>query len=69
VDDLLAAGWVGEVDGTLELTPDGVREQQELAQRVGEVRGLVAAALSEDEYAALIRLLAKLVDAVPDGSR
>src|SRR5687767_8956220 len=65
VDELEARGWVGEVDGMLELTPDGVREQQDLATDVGQVRGLVAAALSEDEYATLLGLLARVVEALP----
>lgn len=69
VDDLRERGWVAESsDGLLQLTPDGVREQQALAPLVDEVRHKVAEALPEEDYVTLVRLLARLVDALPETS-
>jgi DNA-binding MarR family transcriptional regulator len=69
IDDLRERGWVAESSsGSLQLTPDGVREQQELAPLVEEVRHEVAGALPEEDYVTLVRLLARLVDALPERS-
>lgn len=66
VDDLRERGWVAESsDGLLQLTPDGIREQQALAPLVEEVRRRVAEALPEEDYVTLVRLLARLVEALP----
>ncbi|HEU0101281.1 MAG TPA: MarR family winged helix-turn-helix transcriptional regulator [Mycobacteriales bacterium] len=67
VDDLRERGWVAESpDGMLRLTPAGAREQQALAPLVEDVRHMVAAALPEEDYVTLVRLLARLVEALPE---
>ena len=69
LDDLRERGWVAEpADGALRLTPDGAREQQVLAALVAEVRQTVATALPEGDHATLVRLLARLVEALPPTS-
>jgi len=66
LDDLRERGWVtNSSDGALRLTPEGSHEQQALAALVAEVRQTVAAALPEEDYGTLVRLLARLVDALP----
>ncbi|HEX6516585.1 MAG TPA: hypothetical protein VF049_13530 [Nocardioidaceae bacterium] len=69
VDDLRRRGWLAESDGALRLTPDGVRTQETLAPLVDRVRQSVTGALSDDEYATLVRLLARLVAAFPEPAR
>ncbi|MDN5854938.1 MAG: hypothetical protein L0K86_19230 [Actinomycetia bacterium] len=69
VDDLRSRGWVAESDSVLRLTPDGVRTQQTLARLVDNVRDKVTGALPDDEYATLVRLLARLVAALPEPTR
>lgn len=69
VDDLRSRGWVDESNGLLQLTPEGVREQQALVPLVEDVRQHVAAALPHEDYVTLVRLLAHLVAAFPDPSR
>lgn len=69
VDDLRRRGWVVESsDGLLALTAEGRGEQRALAPLVDEVRDRVAAALPEEDYRTLVRLLARLVGAFPEGS-
>ena len=69
VDKLRERGWVAELsDGSLQLTPDGIREQQALGSLVEEVRHKVAEALPEEDYITLVRLLARLVGALPETS-
>jgi hypothetical protein len=64
--DVLAAlgerGWVTPGDDRVALTDGGAAAHARLAERVGEVRGLVRAALPGDDYVTLVRLLAQLVD-------
>jgi len=67
VDDLRERGWVVKSSAQmLQLTPDGVREQQALAPLVEQVRHKVADALPAEDYVTLVRLLARLVDALPE---
>lgn len=69
VDDLRRRGWVDESDGLLHLTSGGAREHEALAPLADDVRRRVAAALPQDEYVTLVRLLARLVSAFPEPSR
>lgn len=69
IDDLRERGWVAEsFDEVLQLTPDGAREQQALVPLVEEVRHKVAEALPEEDYVTLVRLLARLVEALRETS-
>lgn len=68
IDDLHRRGWVEESDGLLTLTSEGTREQGVLPPLVDDVRRQVVAALPEDEYITLVRLLARLVAAFPEPS-
>lgn len=61
VDDLMSRAWVEESGGLLRLTSDGEREQAALQSLVDDVRRQVAAALAEDDYVTLIRLLERLI--------
>ena len=63
VDDLIARGWVADTD-PLTVTAEGRAVEAELAERVGEVRRRVAAALADGDYDMLVQLLARLVAAV-----
>ncbi len=63
VDDLIIRGWVTETD-PLTVTTEGRAVEAELAERVGEVRRRVAAALPDGDYDMLVQLLARLVAAV-----
>lgn len=69
VDALERRGWVDLSDGTLRLTQAGAAEQAALAPLVQRVRDQVATALPEDDYAKLVRLLARLVDGLPAPAR
>lgn len=69
IDDLHQRGWVEDADGALRLTDEGAREHDVLAPLVQDVRRQVAAALPQDDYATLVRLLARLVDALPGPTR
>ena len=53
----------------LRLTPAGAQEQAALAPLTEDVRRQVAAALPEDDYLTLVRLLARLVAGLPEPSR
>ena len=68
IDGLRARGWVEESGGAVRLTPAGLDMHEALAPLVDQVRKRVAGALPEDEYAALIRLLARLVGALREPS-
>lgn len=61
VSDLTARGWIEESSGLLRLTPDGQREQAALATVVDDIRRQVAAALPQDDYVTLVRLLQRLI--------
>ena len=69
VDELRRRGLVAESDGALRLTALGAQEQEALAPLVENVRHQVAAALPEDDYLILVRLLARLVAGLPEPSR
>jgi len=69
VDGLKRRGWVDESGGALRLTPAGARKQASLVPLVEDVRRQVATALPEDDYVALVRLLARLVAGLPESSR
>ena len=64
VDDLQAREWVEEADGLLRLTAEGARQQTALAPLVAEVRRRVSSALPEEDYGTLVRLLARLTQAL-----
>ena len=68
VDSLRSRGWVTESNGILRLTEDGVRKQETLAPAVERVRHQVSDALN-GEYVTLVRLLARLVAALPEPRR
>lgn len=61
LNGLSSRGWIDTSAGLLRLTTDGAREQAELAPLVDGVRGQVAAALPQDDYLTLVRLLERLV--------
>lgn len=65
VDDLHSRGWVADSDSLLRLTPDGARAQETLAPLADRVRHQVAGVLPDEEYATVVRLLARLVAAFP----
>lgn len=65
IDGLRSRGWVDESDGVLRLTPSGLGKQQTLAPLVEHVRKHISQALPPDEYATLIRLIARVVAALP----
>ncbi|MPZ95016.1 MAG: hypothetical protein GEU96_08910 [Propionibacteriales bacterium] len=69
VDNLLSRGWLAEPDSVLRLTPNGVRKQESLAPLVEQVRNKVTGALPGDEYATLVRLLARLVAGLTESTR
>lgn len=62
--DLISRDWIEESDGLLRLTSDGEREYADLAPVVAKVRGQVSAALPQDDYVMLVRLLERLVAAL-----
>src|SRR5664279_225628 len=64
VDDLTSRGWIGESAGLLRLTPVGDRQYADLSLLIDDVRGQVAAALPQEEYLTLVRLLQRLVVAL-----
>ncbi len=66
IDDFQERGWVEEAAGVLRLTAIGADEYEKLAPLVDQVRHTVATALPQDDYLALIRLLARLAAGLPD---
>ncbi len=58
--DLTSRGWIEESSGLLRLTREGEREQAALATVVDDIRRQVAAALPQDDYVTLVRLLQRL---------
>lgn len=64
LDHLRSQGWVEQSSGRLQLTEAGVRQQESLAPLIDGVRQRIAAALPQEEYAALVGLLARLVAAL-----
>ncbi len=61
VGDLTSRGWIEESSGLLRLTREGEREQASLATVVDDIRRQVAAALPQDDYVTLVRLLQRLI--------
>lgn len=61
IADLTKRGWIREAGGLLSLTPDGEREQRALVELTDGVRRRVTAALPDDDYVTLVRLLERLV--------
>ena len=59
-----ARGWAEQDGSLLRLTSSGTDQHALLAPRVGEVRRSIKAALPQDDYIALIRLLSRLTEAV-----
>ena len=64
VDDVLERGWLAETDGVLQLTESGVRQHAAVAPLVGRVRERVRTVLPQDDYVTLVRLLARLTEAL-----
>ena len=65
IDRMSCRGWIEEAADVARLTPAGVEKQAALAQLVDGVRQQVTAALPRSEYAELVALLARLVEALP----
>ncbi|MGB7447878.1 MAG: MarR family winged helix-turn-helix transcriptional regulator [Ornithinimicrobium sp.] len=65
IDDLSSRGWIDDTADSLQLTQAGSSQYAGLAPLVDDVRGRVAAALSEEEYVVLVGLLSRLVAALP----
>ncbi len=59
--DLAGRGWVADDAGTPELTADGRAAHERLAAAVGAFRRRVADGLTAEEYAAVVRGLARMV--------
>lgn len=64
VSHLQAQLMVEEAAGLLQLTPDGARQQAELAPLVDTVRQQISAALPREDYVTLVRLLARLTESL-----
>ncbi|MFI6900611.1 MarR family transcriptional regulator [Nonomuraea sp. NPDC050394] len=59
---LAARGLVAEEGGRVGLTAGGRRVQAKLAEAVAGVRGVVGRGVSEEEYAATVGVLARMVN-------
>lgn len=69
LDDVVARGWAEESEGALRLTATGEAEHAASSPLVDAVRQRVAAALPQDQYPTLVRLLEQLVAGLePPGS-
>lgn len=64
LDRLQAQGWVEESGDLVLLTQAGSRQQEALGPLIDGVRQQIAAALPQDDYIALVGLLARLVTAL-----
>lgn len=64
LEDLTAKGMVEQDAGMLRLTLDGARQHAALGPNVDAVRQRVREALPNDDYVALVELLARLVAAL-----
>jgi hypothetical protein len=64
VGELGDRGWVEEQEGLLWLTPAGEQGQADLASLVDRVREQVRSALPPEDYLTLVRLLARLTEAL-----
>ena len=62
--DLRGRGWVETAVGALRLSAEGRRQHAALAPVVGRVRQQVRTALPQEEYVQLVRLLARLTEAL-----
>ena len=69
LEDLQRRGWVEESNAQWQLTPAGLQKHADLAPLVASIRGQVATALPDDDYALLIDLLARLVAGLPEPAR
>lgn len=56
--DLAARGWTEQRDGKVALTEDGVAAHSRLAPRVEELRSVVTAGLTPEQYRETVRVLA-----------
>jgi DNA-binding MarR family transcriptional regulator len=66
IQGLVDRGWLAEDPaGVLHLTENGAREREALASSVQEIRHTVADALPGEDYPTLVRLLSRLVAALP----
>ena len=64
VVELERHGWIDEVDRLLRLTPAGAQTQTDLRNLLDRVRQQIQAALPQDDYINLIRLLARFTEAL-----
>ena len=64
VQELMTQGLVEDDSGMLRLTLDGARRHAELSPLVDAVRQKVRDALPQDDYTALVALLARLAEAL-----
>jgi len=64
VGNLEARGRVEDAGGLLRLTADGAREQAARAPRIDDVRQRISVARPQDDYVTLVRLLARLTEAL-----
>ena len=65
VDGLVDEGWLAEETGTLRLTAEGEDLHARMTASVAEIRAWVAEALPDEDYRTLVRLLQRLVEALP----
>ncbi|MGA9749420.1 MAG: hypothetical protein WBQ50_18370 [Nocardioides sp.] len=65
IDDLSSRGWIDDTTDSLQLSQAGSSQYAGLVPLVDDVRGRVAAALSDEEYLVLVGLLSRLVAALP----
>lgn len=56
--DLASRGWIEERAGTIALTGDGAAAHAELAPRVADLRSVVTAGLTPEQYRETVRVLA-----------
>jgi hypothetical protein len=64
VGELQELRWVEEESGLLRLTPGGSQAQSDLASLVDRVRQQASSALPPEDYVTLVRLLARLTEAL-----
>ncbi|MGA8210972.1 MAG: hypothetical protein WB441_05435 [Nocardioidaceae bacterium] len=67
--DLTTSGWIEDVAGQLRPTEAGRRLYADLVPLVGGVREQVGAALPQQDYATLVRLLERLATALEETRR
>lgn len=64
IADLVGRGWLEEVADSLRVTSSGARQHAAVAPLIDGVRERVRSALPRDDYVTLVRLLARLTQAL-----